>query len=135
MQEHSTDVTQSFEFKSILLVDDDRQLADALQWNLADRQFMVDVVYDGAEALEKIREQEYDIVVCDVMLPSVKGPDLYREARQLRPSLRDRFIFVTGHTNVPLIAEFLAQTKSRYLMKPFLVDTLVNFVEEVTSQN
>ena len=49
----------SIEFKAVLLVDDDKQLAVALQWILADQNFMVDVANDGAEALLKVKERRW----------------------------------------------------------------------------
>src|SRR2546425_873141 len=87
--------SNSIEFKSILLVDDDKQLAVALQWILADENFMVDVAYNGADALLKVKANEYDAVVilvgldleqrvsaneydavvCDVMMPELRGDD------------------------------------------------------------
>ena len=84
------------EFKALLLVDDDKQLASALQWILADENFLVDVAHDGDEALLKVKANEYDAVVCDVMMPKLRGDEFYLQARELRPLLTDRFIFITG---------------------------------------
>src|SRR5262249_16833953 len=91
--ESSSDV---IEFKTILLVADDRQVAEALQWILADECFMVDVAYDGADALPKIKANLYDAIVCDVMMPRLRGDELYQKAIEIHPYLSDRFIFITG---------------------------------------
>ena len=118
-------------FKAVLLVDDDRQLAVSLQWILADENFLVDVAYDGAEALDKIRANEYDVVVCDLMMPRLRGDELYREAQQFRPEIADRFIFITGNSANTVVTDFLAQTEVKYLLKPFPVRGLIDCVKEM----
>jgi DNA-binding response OmpR family regulator len=118
-------------FQAILLVDDDRQLAAALQWILADENFLVDVAYDGAEALEKVRSQQYDAVVCDIMMPRLRGDEFYNAAKQYRPELADRFIFITGHGADLHLNRFLLQTGAKYLLKPFPVSGLISCVKEL----
>jgi DNA-binding response OmpR family regulator len=119
------------EFKTILLVDDDHQLAEALQWILAEEHFMVDVAHDGEEALPKIQANLYDAVVCDVMMPKLRGDELFGRAIEIHPYLSDRFIFITGFAADPTINLFLCKTGAKYLMKPFPVQTLINCVEQL----
>ena len=123
--------SQAIEFKAILLVDDDRQLAVALQWILADQNFLVDVAHDGDEGLLKVRANEYDAVVCDVMMPKLRGDQFYKEAVATRPGLADRFIFITGFAADPQINLFLTKTGAKYLMKPFPVQTLIDCVKQL----
>ncbi len=123
--------SNSIEFKAILLVDDDKQLAVALQWILADQNFLVDVAHDGEEAVLKVKANEYDAVVCDVMMPRLRGDEFYQKAVDLRPTLNDRFIFITGFAADPKINLFLSKTGSKYLMKPFPVQTLIDCVKQL----
>lgn len=123
--------SNAYDFKAILLVDDDRQLATALQWILADENFLVDVAYDGAEALDKVKANDYEAVICDVLLPRLRGDDFFAQARQLRPALADRFIFITGHATEPKIQEFLNATAAKYLVKPFPVRQLIDCVRQL----
>ncbi|MGD0651047.1 MAG: response regulator [Verrucomicrobiia bacterium] len=123
--------SDTFVFKAILLVDDDRQLAVALQWILADQNFLVDVAHDGEEALLKIKANEYDAIICDVMMPRLRGDELYQQAVDMRPPLGDRFIFITGFAADPKINLFLSQTGVKYLMKPFPVQTLIDCVRQL----
>src|SRR6266545_455349 len=95
------------ELKAILVVDDDQQLASALQWILADENYLVDVAFDGEEALLKVKVHEYDVVICDVMMPRLRGDEFYVQARTLRPDLENRFIFITGFGADSDIREFL----------------------------
>jgi DNA-binding response OmpR family regulator len=112
-------------------VDDDRQLAVALQWILADQNFLVDVAHDGDEALLKVKANEYDAVVCDVMMPKLRGDQFYMQAVGTRPTLSDRFIFITGFAADPQINLFLTKTGSKYLLKPFPVQTLIDCVKQL----
>ena len=119
------------ELKAILLVDDDKQLASALQWILADENFLVDVAHDGEEAILKLRANHYDAVVCDVMMPRLRGDEFFLRALQIKPDIGDRFIFITGFAADPKINRFLKQNDVKYLVKPFPVDGLIGCVKEL----
>jgi DNA-binding response OmpR family regulator len=131
---HSSDRhVSTVELKAILLVDDDKQLASALQWILADENFLVDVAYDGEEAILKVKAHEYDAVVCDLMMPRLRGDEFYLEAKKTRPHLADRFIFITGFAADPKIAPFLTANNVKYLVKPFPVQGLITCVKQLFS--
>ena len=125
---------RSLEMKSILLVDDDRQLASALQWILADENFLVDVAHDGDEAIIKVGANPYDIVVCDLMMPRVRGDEFYYNVVEIDPDLRRRFIFITGFATEPRISEFLMSQNLKYLVKPFPVQRLIKSVAELLAR-
>src|SRR5437762_13063362 len=112
-------VVHSLELKAILVVDDDRQRASALQWSLADENFLVDIAFDGEEALLKVKAHEYDAVICDLKMPRLRGDEFYLKAKEMRPTLSDRFIFITGFTADAQIALFLNKHEVKYLVKPF----------------
>src|SRR5262252_8336528 len=117
--------------KAILLVDDDKQLASALQWILADENFLVDVAHDGEEAILKVKVNDYDAIVCDVMMPRLRGDEFLMKARQIRPDIGDRFIFITGFAADPDINRFLTRGDVKYLVKPFPVEGLIGCVKEL----
>jgi DNA-binding response OmpR family regulator len=123
----------SLELKAILVVDDDQQLASALQWILADENFLVDVAFDGRGALLKVKAHEYDAVICDLKMPRLRGDEFYLKAKEIRPSLADRFIFITGFATDAKIALFLNEHDVKYLVKPFVVGALINCVKELLS--
>jgi DNA-binding response OmpR family regulator len=123
--------SQTLELKAILLVDDDQQLASALQWILADGNFLVDIAHDGEEAIIKVEAHQYDAVICDLKMPRLRGDEFYLKARKLRPSLSDRFIFMTGFATDPNIALFFNKHEVKYLVKPFPIDVLISCVKEL----
>ncbi len=121
----------TLELKAILLVDDDKQLASALQWILADENFLVDVAFDGEEALLKVKVNEYDAVICDLKMPRLRGDEFYLKAKEMRPSLADRFIFMTGFTADPKVNQFLTGHEVKYLVKPFPVQGLIKCLKQL----
>src|SRR3954467_13294443 len=117
--------------KAILVVDDDQQLASALQWILADENYLVDLAFDGEEAMLKVKAHEYDAVICDLKMPKLRGDDFYLQAKEIRPTLSDRFIFITGFAADPKIALFLTKHDVKYLVKPFPVSGLINCLKQL----
>ena len=117
--------------KAVLVVDDDKQLASALQWILADENYLVDVAFDGEEALLKVKVHEYDAVICDLMMPRLRGDEFYRQAKILRPKLTKRFVFITGYAADSQVQEFLSYPGMRHLVKPFSIDKLIASVKEL----
>src|SRR3954467_12855739 len=121
----------SLQLKAVLVVDDDQQLASALQWILADENFLVDVAFDGEEALLKLKAHEYDAVICDLKMPRLRGDEFYLQAKEMRPSLADRFIFITGFAADAKIALFLTKHDVKYLVKPFAIQGLITCVKQL----
>lgn len=68
--------------KKILVVDDEKPIADILQFNLKKEGFEVYCAYDGNEALEKVEELQPDLVLLDIMLPQRDGMEVCREVRK-----------------------------------------------------
>ena len=122
----------AFELKAILVVDDDQQLASALQWILADANFLVDVAFDGEEAILKMTAHEYDAVICDLKMPKLRGDEFYMKARELRPAVSDRFIFITGYATDPMLRSFLVENEVKFLVKPFPIAGLISCVQELS---
>jgi len=124
---------QTIELKAILVVDDDEQLATALQWILADEKFLVDVALDGEEALLKVKVHEYNVVICDMKMPRMRGDEFYLKASAMRPSVADRFIFITGFATDPHITFFFNRHEVKYLVKPFPIEGLISCVKDLLS--
>ncbi len=119
------------ELKAILVVDDDQQLATALQWILADENFLVDVAFDGQEAVLKVKAHPYDAVICDLKMPHVRGDEFYLKAREMRPALAGSFIFITGYATDPHIRHFFVENEVKFLVKPFPISGLISCVKEL----
>ena len=117
--------------KAVLVVDDDRQLASALQWILADENYLVDVAFDGEEALLKVKVHEYDVIICDLQMPRLRGDEFYLQASELRPKLAEHFIFITGFAADSENKRFLDEHGLKHLVKPFAIDGLIAAVKQL----
>ena len=68
--------------KKILVIDDEKPIADILEFNLKKEGFDVYCAYDGNEALEKVEEVKPDLILLDIMLPLRDGMEVCREVRK-----------------------------------------------------
>jgi PAS domain S-box-containing protein len=112
----------------ILVVDDEPDVAGVLVDLLRAQHEQVEAVSDGRAALEKIEQAAYDLILCDVRMPGLDGPELYRALRLLHPELLPRFVFLTGDTLNPEIREFVQQTGAPCISKPFDFDEVYRVV-------
>jgi two-component system, OmpR family, response regulator VicR len=68
--------------KKILVVDDEKPIADILQFNLEKEGYKVTCAYDGVEAIKKVEEETFDLLLLDIMLPQMDGMEVCREVRK-----------------------------------------------------
>ena len=68
--------------QKVLVVDDEKLIVKGIRFSLEQDGMEVDCAYDGEEALEKIREQEYDIILLDVLLPKLTGFEVCQQVRE-----------------------------------------------------
>jgi signal transduction histidine kinase/BarA-like signal transduction histidine kinase len=115
---------------SILVVEDEAQLASAVVDALRDVGYVVDYAADGEEALAKVHTQAYDLVVCDLKMPRLDGKAFYRELEGAAPALATRVIFVTGDVAGTDAEQFLKESGCRWLAKPFRLRDLLKAVRE-----
>jgi CheY-like chemotaxis protein len=104
---------------AILLVEDDPAVVKALSRLLRRDGHTVDTAANGRLALTQIHEHPYDLILSDLRMPELDGPDLYRALEQHAPHLCRRFIVLTGDSLSPKAVTFLAQSGVPRLTKPF----------------
>jgi signal transduction histidine kinase len=116
--------------RCVLLVEDERPLALAVSEALIDAGLRVDHAGDGEEALARVRQNTYDLVICDLKMPRVDGMALYRAIAAASPVLARRVIFVTGDVAGAEAERFLEESGCRWLAKPFRLGELLRSVRE-----
>jgi two-component system NtrC family sensor kinase len=114
----------------VLLVEDERSLAAAVAEAFVIAGLTVDHAGDGEEALARLRQNTYDVVVCDLKMPRVDGMTLYRAIAATTPALARRVIFVTGDVAGTDAERFLEDSGCRWLAKPFRLADLLRAVRE-----
>lgn len=101
----------------ILVVDDERHLADGLRFNLEADDYDVETAYDGTTALQKIGETAFDAIILDVMLPGVDG---FTVARRMRESENyTPILMLTARGRPEDVLQGFAAGADDYLPKPF----------------
>ena len=114
---------------TILLVDDERSLAQGLARLLGRDGHTVDVVANGCLALAKLDERVYDLILSDIRMPELDGPGLYRILQHQRPHLCQRLIFLTGDTLEPTTLAFLKASGVPCLTKPFTLNEVRHAIQ------
>jgi PAS domain S-box-containing protein len=112
----------------VLVVDDEAALARTLAVALSDEH---DVVASGSgrDALALLRKDDrFDVVLCDLMMPDVTGMDVYEAMQREKPSLASRFVFVTGGAFTVRAREFMDTVSAPRLEKPFAMKTLLDLL-------
>ncbi|WP_309386625.1 response regulator transcription factor [Cerasicoccus frondis] len=106
----------------ILAVEDESKIADFIRLGLEAEGHSIDLVHTGRQGLAQAREQSYDAVVLDIMLPEKDGLDVLRAMRC--EGLNMPVILVTARSNVEDRVEGLKLGADDYLVKPFYVEEL-----------
>jgi CheY-like chemotaxis protein len=114
--------------KSVLIVDDDWLQVNVLSQILWNEGYTIDVASNGFQAMEKITERKYSVVVLDFMLPYYTGDQLAEKIRKDYPDTK--IILVTGM----LLAMYPGDTKlfNRILEKPIKATELIKALKEIT---
>ena len=93
----------------------------------------VEVASSGREALDLLaRDSDFDLVLCDLMMPDVSGEHVYRAVTEQAPGLLPRFVFMTGGAFTERAQEFLAHFAGRQLEKPFNIDEVEVLLSELS---
>jgi two-component system cell cycle response regulator CpdR len=111
----------------ILLAEDDDQLRIFLARGLARAGHVVESVGDGAAALSLAQQNNFDLLLADVVMPNLDGIALAREVSERQPGIR--IMFITGFAAVAMHEEAFASNRPRVLAKPFHLRHLISEIE------
>jgi two-component system, NtrC family, sensor kinase len=115
----------------VLVVDDEEPVAQLLARLLRDLGHQPTVVSSGAEALETLERESFDLILSDIKMPGMNGFELHHAIRQREPELAGRVVFVTGDTLSPATQARIAQTGNPSLAKPFQIERLEALVRSL----
>jgi signal transduction histidine kinase/BarA-like signal transduction histidine kinase len=116
---------------TVLVVEDELALAAAVSEALTDAGFIVDRAGDGQEALRRVNQTAYDLIVCDLKMPKVDGIRFYQTLVNTHPDVARRVIFVTGDVAGTEAERFLQESGCRWLAKPFRLGDLLQTAREI----
>ncbi len=113
--------------RRILLVEDDETIVTPFQIILESEEYQVDTATTGRQAIERLGENEYRVVILDIKLPDMKGVDV---AREIRDRTESSIIIVTGYPDLVESLEALDLGIEEILLKPINAEELLRTVEE-----
>ena len=106
----------------VLLVEDERKIANFIKRGLGESGFIVDESLTGMEALERIQNKEYDLIILDLMLPDIDGFDVCSRVREL--DIRYPILILTARNSTEDKVKGLDIGADDYLTKPFAINEL-----------
>jgi PAS domain S-box-containing protein len=113
-----------------LVIEDERALGEAVADALRDEGFEVDRAADGQDALATLGQRHYDVIICDLKMPTVDGMTFFKHISEQKPQLARRIVFVTGDVAATDTERFLEESGCRWLPKPFRLKELVRVAKE-----
>ena len=108
----------------VLVVDDDPLVARSIR-RVLERDHEVVMETSSRDALGRLQAGErFDLVLCDVMMPQLSGPEFHAALKRLAPEQSERVVFVTGGAFTAPASSYLEEVGARTVEKPFEAETL-----------
>ncbi|MDB6149718.1 MAG: sensor hybrid histidine kinase [Chthoniobacter sp.] len=114
--------------RKVLLLEDDPAFKEIMTDFLSESGFHVVAVQNGVEGVHQVLASEFEVILCDMMMPTLPGDMFFRAVERMRPHLCDRFVFMTGHRGNAKVNEFIENVNGTILTKPFHVDDLLEMI-------
>lgn len=116
----------------ILIVDDDRDIADILVDIVSNKERAVDVCYDGLDAVKSIRNSIYDLVIVDLIMPGRGGLDVLKYAKKSNPDAL--VIIITGYASLETAVTAIKEGAYDYIRKPWKLEEIKIVVENAVDK-
>jgi DNA-binding NtrC family response regulator len=111
----------------ILVIDDEPVVLNSCEKILSEEGYTVHTVQTGAEGLQKLAEERFDIVLTDLMMPEISGMEVLARTLELYPDMA--MIMITGYSTVHTAVEAMKIGAYDYIPKPFTIEELVEAVD------
>ena len=108
---------------TVLIVDDEKAIRDSIQIVLEDEGYKTETSCDGQDALNKIKENSFDVVITDIKMPNMDGMELLKQASKISPETF--FIIMTAYASVKTAIAAIREGAYDYLMKPIEFEDLL----------
>jgi DNA-binding NtrC family response regulator len=109
---------------SILIVDDEAIIRDFLSEVLED--YDLELACDGDEAIDKLKQRAFDLVITDLRMPKVPGEEVVKAARELHPTTK--VIVISGYSSLYTVSQSVNHGACAFLSKPFSIKELMQTV-------
>lgn len=116
-------MTKAVKSRRVLVVDDEENILSLLQEVLGDAGYQVDGASDGFDALNKVKNDGFDVMLVDLRLPKMDGIELLRTAKRIKPGLS--VIMMTGDVNLQSVISSIRHGACDFIAKPFNLEKAV----------
>ena len=103
---------------SILVVDDNPEIREIIQVLLGGEGYLVETAGNGVKALEMLENREYDLIILDIMMPGMDGPEVFRRMQEDERTQGIPVFFMTAVTDRDRVLECMEMNPEEYLVKP-----------------
>jgi len=121
--------------QSVMVIDDEESILFILKDFLAGLNLQPHMCATLQQAVEVLKKEPINIILCDVTLPDGKGTDFYYKIVQTYPHLKDRFILMTGYSLDDSLETFLNDNRISFIQKPFQLDLIRSKIMEILKKS
>jgi two-component system response regulator HydG len=118
--------------KRILIIDDDVDMCGLLSRYLQRKGFEVESAHTGAKGIAKVKEEKFDVVLCDFRLGDKEGSQVLREIKAINPAIV--VIIITGYSDIKTAVDVIKAGAFDYITKPLIPDEVLNVIAKATDQ-
>ncbi len=118
--------------KKVLIVEDDEAVRRSLSLYLKHKGYQVDGAADGIEGLDRAKNESYDVVVSDIMMPNMNGIQFLEAIKELRPNTN--IIMITGYADMQVAIEAMKKGAVDFITKPFRFDYVEQTISDLFSK-
>ena len=113
----------------ILLVEDEVSVASVVEQEIEALGHSVDAAYNGKDAMKKLREKRFDLMLLDIFLPDCKGHELIPKFKEAQPDMG--IVTMTGYNTRELEMEVRQQGILYYMVKPFTIKEMKEILDHI----
>lgn len=118
--------------KKLLVIDDEPAIREGVRRILESESFQVETFANGHAALERIKQEPFDLVVTDLKMPGISGMEVLKAIKEIQPDLP--VIFITGYSSVDSAVEVMKLGAVDYIAKPFTPEEMLNTIRLALEQ-
>lgn len=117
----------------ILVVDDEREIVETLRGILLKNGYEVSTAFDGEEALLKVRDENPDVILLDLIMPKLNGYDTLKEIREKHNDKWRPVIIISAKAELESVQKCYNLEADHYLTKPCSIDNILRGIETMIS--
>ena len=115
--------------KPVLIVDDEKNIRLTLSQSLESLELETDTAVNGEEALAKLKEKDYRLILLDLRMPGMDGMEVLRQLREIRPDIR--VIIITAYGTIESAVDAMKLGAADFIQKPFSPEEIRRLVSQV----